>query len=97
AGLKRMEETERYAGQFLVTLGVLLRANASRLNQAGGVLGILSATVLAMLDNPVTTALLTSVGVFVVGGALWLIGRFTERQGERVRERGREAASQGMY
>ena len=96
-GLKPMEETERYAGQFLVTLGVLMRANAARLSQLTGLLGIGATSLMAALDDPVTSALLAAGIAFAVAAAVWLIGRAFTGRGEKVLERGRQAATQAMY
>ena len=96
-GLKPMEETERYAGQFLVTLGVLMRANAARLSQLTGLLGIGATSLMAAIDNPVTSALLAAGIAFAIAAAAWLIGRAFTGRGEKVLERGRQSATQAMY
>ena len=52
---------------------------------------------MAALDDPVTSALLAAGIAFAVAAAVWLIGRAFTGRGEKVLERGRQAATQAMY
>lgn len=96
AGAKPMEETERFVGQLLITLGIVLKAFSGNIVKLGGLAGTGLSLGLSLINNPVSFALLCTGIAMAVAGVFWLIGKITEMRGKKIRERGRVTATQVM-
>lgn len=95
-GAKPMEATERFVGQMLITIGVMMRAMAGSVAKIGGIGGVVATMFMELVSNPTSLALLVGGIVVVIAAVQWVAGWVMERRGETIRQRGRDSATQVM-
>lgn len=95
-GAKPLAETERFVGEMLVTMGVVLRAFSGNLAKMGGLAGTLLTALAALIGNPTSLALVVGTIVAIYAGFQWMVGRLLEKRGIVIRARGQESATQVM-
>jgi len=97
AGLKPMEETERFIGAALMLFGTFARvimANGAALSGVGGVVVV---AILDMMKSPTNLAILVSVIALGVTAVGWFIGFILDKLGLKIKKRGEATSTQAMY
>jgi lysozyme len=97
AGLKPLEETERFVGAALMLFGTFARvimANGTALTGVGGVIVV---GVLDMMKSPTNLAILVTVITMAITGALWVVAFIIDKLGLKIKKRGEATSTQAMY
>jgi lysozyme len=97
AGLKPMEETERFVGAALMLFGTFARvimANGTALTGVGGVIVV---GILDMMKSPTNLAILVTLIAMAITGVLWVFAFMIDKLGLKIKKRGEKSASQAMY
>lgn len=97
AGLKPMEETERFVGAALMFFGTIIRVSMANGVKFSGVGGIAIVAALDMMKSPTNLAILVSAFAIGITGALWFVGFVMDKTGLKKKKRGERTATQGMY
>lgn len=97
AGLKPMEETERFVGAALMLFGTFARVIMAQGTALTGVGGIVVVAVLDMMKSPTNLAILVTIIAMVVTGVLWFVGFVIDKLGLKIKKRGERASTQAMY
>lgn len=97
AGLKPMEETERFVGAALMLFGTFARvimANGTALTGVGGVVVV---AILDMMKSPTNLAILVTVITMGITAVLWVFAFMIDKLGLKIKKRGEKSATQAMY
>ena len=97
AGLKPMEETERFVGAALMLFGTFARvimANGTALTGVGGVVVV---AILDMMKSPTNLAILVTVITMGITAVLWVIAFIIDKLGLKIKKRGEATSTQAMY
>ena len=97
AGLKPMEETERFIGAALMFFGTFARVIMANGAALSGATGVVVVAILDMMKSPTNLAILISVIALIVTGVGWVIGFIIDKLGLKIKKRGEQAATQAMY
>lgn len=97
AGLKPMEESERFVGGALMLIGTVLRSAMANGMKLTGLLGIGIAAFLDAMKNPTTAAIMVTAIVMLGMGVVWVAGVILDKIGFRKKKKGEATATQGLY
>lgn len=97
AGLKPMEETERFVGAALMLFGTFARVIMANTTAVTGVGGVLVVGVLDMMKSPTNLAILITVITMGVTAVLWVLAFIIDKLGLKIKKRGEKSATQAMY
>ena len=97
AGLKPMEETERFIGAALMLFGTFARVIMANGAALSGATGVVVVAILDMMKSPTNLAILVSLIALVVTGVGWLIGVIIDKLGLKIKKRGEATSTQAMY
>lgn len=97
AGLKPMEETERFVGAAFMFFGTIARVLMGNGVKVSGVGGVVVVAILDMMKSPTNLAVLISVAAIGITGFLWFVGFCMDKFGLHKKKKGEAAATQAMY
>ena len=97
AGLKPMEETERFVGAALMLFGTFARVILAQGTAVTGIGGIFIVAVLDMMKSPTNLAILVTVITMGITAVLWVIAFIVDKLGLRIKKRGERTSTQAMY
>ena len=94
---KRMEDSQRFIGAMLTAFGHFLKKAGFNGAAGSGIFGTATTFYLAIIDSPVLLAAMTGVTASAFFGALWVVGKFTEKKGVKTQKQGEVDAVQGLH
>lgn len=97
AGLKPMEETERFVGAALMLFGTFARVIMANTTAITGVGGIVVVAILDMMKSPTNLAILVTVIAMAITGILWVFAFIVDKLGFKIKKRGEATSTQAMY
>lgn len=97
AGLKPMEETERFVGAALMLFGTFARVILANGTAVTGVGGIAVVAVLDMMKSPTNLAILITVITMAITAVLWVFAFIIDKLGLKIKKRGEATSTQAMY
>ena len=97
AGLKPMEETERFVGAALMLFGTFARVIMANTTAVTGVGGVLVVGILDMMKSPTNLAILITVITMGITAVLWVLAFIIDKLGLKIKKRGEKSATQAMF
>lgn len=97
AGLKPMEETERFVGAALMLFGTFARVIMANTTAVTGVGGVLVVGILDMMKSPTNLAILITVITMGITAVLWVLAFIIDKLGLKIKKRGEATSTQAMY
>lgn len=95
--VKFLEDSERFIGQMLISIGVVMRSASKNIAALGGATTGMFALAADLLGNSATLALITMAIIGLMSWLIWFGGWLSEKRGTKIKARGRATATQALW